>query len=140
VRKSDEGYIFPREIIILGFLNSPMTLQKISLDHEDLQVPVRPVLSQPPADHSGRMTNHGNMFARGNGATEKGSPNMHTTLLKYIKFSRPQSCSLFVLFLPFSSIGCDFVETGVDSGEEKLKRRAKRPSKSSFDWNTVDQR
>jgi hypothetical protein len=25
------------------------------------------------------MTNHGHMYARGNGATEKGSPNMHIT-------------------------------------------------------------
>ena len=60
-----------------------MTLLKISLDHEDLQVPVRPVLSQPPADHSGRMTNHWHMYSMGNGATEKGSQNMHTTLKKY---------------------------------------------------------
>jgi hypothetical protein len=80
--KSDEGQIFPREVVILGFRDSPMILQKISFDHEDLQFPVRPVLSQPPADHSGRMTNHAHMYARGNGATEKGSPNMHNTFFK----------------------------------------------------------
>ena len=62
---------------------------------------------------------------------------MHTRFLKHINFI---DASLARRLLPFSSIGCDFVETGVDSGEEKLKRRAKRPSKSSFDWNTVDQR
>jgi hypothetical protein len=51
-------------------------------------------LSQPQAAcHSGRMTNHGHMYARGNGATEKGSPKC-TQCLKYIKFSRRQSWSL----------------------------------------------
>ena len=67
--------------IVLGFLDSPMTLQKISLSHEDLQVPIWPVHSQPPADHSERMTNHGHIYdSRENEATESWGPNMHSTL------------------------------------------------------------
>ena len=87
-----------------------MTLQKISLDNEDLQVPVRPVLSQPPADHSGRMTNHGHMYSRGNGATEKGSPNVHTTLLKIFNLV---DASLVRRLLPFGFTECEFVDSGV---------------------------
>ena len=65
------------------------------------------------------MTNHGHMYARGNGATEKGSPNMHS-ILKYIKLSRRQSW--FVIFFHSVPLKSEFVNTGVDGSEEKPKR------------------
>jgi hypothetical protein len=53
------------------------------------------------------------MYARGNGATEKGSPNMHSIFKIYEIKSPP---ILIRQLLPFSSIQCDVVETGVDGG------------------------
>jgi hypothetical protein len=57
------------------------------------------------------MTNHGHMYARGNGATEKGSPNMHSTF-KIYKIKSPPI--LIRHLLPFSSIEGEFVDTGVE--------------------------
>ena len=57
-------------------------------------------LQPQAADHSGRMTNHGHIYARGNGAKEKGSPNMHNKFLKYMKLSWHQSWFIFFHSVP----------------------------------------
>jgi hypothetical protein len=52
------------------------------------------------------------MYARGNGATEKGSPNMHS-IFKINEIKSPPI--LIRHLLPFSSIEGEVVDTGVDS-------------------------
>ena len=56
------------------------------------------------------MTNHGHMYARGNGATEKGSPDMHSIFKIYEMKSTP---ILIRHLLPFSSIEGEVVDTRV---------------------------
>jgi hypothetical protein len=57
------------------------------------------------------MTNHGHMYARGNGATEKGSPNMHSIFKIYEMKSPP---ILIRHLLPFGSIKGEVVDTVVE--------------------------
>ena len=59
------------------------------------------------------------MYARGNGATEKGSPNMHSIFKIYEIKSPP---ILIRHLLPFNSIRGE-VDTGVDGSSEKPKRK-----------------
>ena len=98
-----------------------MTLQKISLNHEACKSPFDQCYSQPQAaDHSGRMTNHGHMYARGNGATEKGSPDMHSIF----KINEIKSTPILIRhLLPFGCIRGEVVDTGVDGSSEKPKRK-----------------
>jgi hypothetical protein len=51
------------------------------------------------------------MYARGNGATEKGSPNMHSIFKMYEMKSPP---ILNRHLLPFGSIKGEVVDTGVE--------------------------
>ena len=57
------------------------------------------------------MTNHGHMYARGNGATEKGSPDMHSIFKIYEMKSTP---ILIRHLLPFSSIRGEVADTRVE--------------------------
>ena len=102
-----------------------MTLQKISLNHEACKSP----FDQYSNDHSGRMTNHGHMYARGNGATEKGSPNMHSIFKIYLIKSPP---ILIRHLLPLSSIKGEVVVIGVDGSLEKPKRSGQKLAKEEI--------
>ena len=66
------------------------------------------------------MTNHGHMYARGNGATEKGSPNMHS-IFKINEIKSPPI--LIRHLLPLSCITGEVVDTGVNGSSEKPKRK-----------------
>ena len=66
------------------------------------------------------MTNHGHMYARGNGATEKGSPDMHS-IFKINEIKSPPI--LIRHLLPLSCITGEVVDTGVDGSSEKPKRK-----------------
>ena len=57
------------------------------------------------------MTNHGHMYARGNGATEKGSPNMHSIFNIYEIKSPP---ILIRHLLPFSAIRGEVADIRVE--------------------------
>jgi hypothetical protein len=59
------------------------------------------------------------MYARGNGATEKGSPDMHS-IFKINEIKSPPI--LIRHLLPFSCIRGEVVDTGVDGSSEKPKR------------------
>jgi hypothetical protein len=62
------------------------------------------------------MTNHGHMYARGNGATEKGSPDMHSIFKIYEMKSTP---ILIRHLLPFSSIRGEVADTRVEIETKK---------------------
>ena len=60
------------------------------------------------------------MYARGNGATEKGSPNMHSIF----KINEINSSPILIRhLLPLSCITGEVVDTGVDGSSEKPKRK-----------------
>ena len=87
------GFFFYRTIFSKDLHHLLNWLQR-QLQRPDSEIHCR----QDHVDHSGRMTNHGRIYydSRGNGATEKRSPNanMHTKFVKYfLKLSQRQSCS-----------------------------------------------